>query len=184
MKDASTSTPLKIWTDEDFNVECNQEKLLPVNAKPRRIFKAYVEEWEQAAIVKRDIVNETKLLKKYGGLTWTDPDNNNVVLYSDKKALHWSRVTKKDGGGYCVRAVGPGYDANDPENENHVEPWLIGQTLIGEISHYYRNHPDEGVLVEELQQEKSDDNENNPKGDDDSDSDSDGSSTVLVSIQK
>ena len=143
-----------------------------MESKPRRIFKAYLEDWEAEAITKRDDINKAKLLKKYGGLNWFDPDHNNMLLYSDSKNLHWTRVSKKSGGGYCVNARNPNYDEKDPDNSNNVEPWLISETLIGEIAHYYKSHPKEGVIVEE-KLEDDDDNvittnaENNIDNDDD-----------------
>ena len=128
------------------------------------------------------------------GLTWMDPDHNNVILYSDKKALHWNRVTyhkdkhhkkdkdhKKDkrykDGGYSVRAIGPNYDESNPDNEKkNVEPWSICHTLIGEIAHYYRQHPNEDVVVHE--KEKQNSSNDNSDGDDDNESKSDGSETA------
>ena len=128
-----------------------------------------MESWEKQAIENRDIINESKLLKKYGGLRWMDPDHGNMLLYADKKALHWTRVNKKTGGGYCVNAVGPGYIENDPDNHKHVEPWLIGETLVTEIAHFYRTNPNEGVVVEDLV----DIDINNDDDDDDDDNDDD-----------
>ena len=184
LKDVST-VPLRIWTDEDFITEPEAVK---ENKKPKRIFKAYMEDWEHAAIMKRDLVNETKLLKKYGGLSWTDPDHNDVLLYADKKSLNWSRVTYhgknsinpgtyKDGG-FSVRAIGPNYDERDPENEKkNVEPWSICETIIGEIAHYYRIHTNEGVLVQDKEPDTESTNLNDKNSDDD-DTKSDGSVTA------
>jgi hypothetical protein len=169
-----SSFPMKDWTDDDFRLTADPETIKE-DSKPQRIFKAYLEDWEMDAITKRDVVNETKLLKKYGGLTWLDPDHDNEVLYSDKKSLHWKRVTyhKKDGsykdGGYSVKAIGPNYDERDPENEkNNVEPWSICDVLIGEIAHYYRSHPNEGIVVQEKEQTN---NRTDEKIDEDSDND-------------
>ncbi len=175
LKDVSTM-PLKVWTDDDFKICDDEVQDEEVVTKPRRIFKAFLEDWEQDAITKRDIVNEAKLLRKYGGLTWLDPDNDNVKLRANKNSLHWTRVSKKNGGGYCVNAIGPNYDENDPENFRHVEPWLINDVLIGEISHYYRNNPDEGVVVEDSpDQNRSNNNNDDDDDDDDNDDDDDGS---------
>ncbi len=94
LKDVST-IPLKIWIDDDFKICEDELQDEEVVTKPRRIFKAFLEDWEEDAITKRDIVNEAKLLKKYGGLTWLDPDNGNVKLRANKNSLHWTRVSKK-----------------------------------------------------------------------------------------
>jgi hypothetical protein len=173
LKDVST-IPLKTWSDEDFKIP-NNDNEQPIEArKPRRIFKAYMEDWEKETIQKRDILNESKLLKKYGGLRWLDPDNGNILLYVDKNTLHWTRVNKKNGGGYCVNAIGPGYIENDPENHKHVEPWLINETLIGEIAHYYRINPNEGVVVEDLVDPTNTSHNDDDDDDDDDDDNDDG----------
>ena len=39
-----------------------------------RIFRAWVEDWEEKAIVTCDCVCEAQLLKKYKGLVFFDPD--------------------------------------------------------------------------------------------------------------
>lgn len=74
-----------------------------------------------------------------------------------------------------VIPVGPNYDENDPENFRHVEPWLINDVLIGEISHYYRNNPDEGVVVEDSPNEDRSNNNNDDDNDDDDNYDDGGS---------
>ena len=167
LKDVTT-TPLKIWTDEDFQSTSNQDKT-DEKKKPRRIFKAYLEDWEQEAITKRDAVNQARLLKKYGGLNWLDPDHENMMLYSDSEKLHWTRVNKKSGGGYCVNARNPNFDENDPDGTNNVEPWLISEILIQENSHYYKTHPNEGVVVEEKLEENNINTTNAENDDDDDD---------------
>jgi hypothetical protein len=59
LKDVTTK-PLKVWTDDDFQFITAREKI-PVESKPRRIFKAYLEDWKPAAITNRDDVNKAKL---------------------------------------------------------------------------------------------------------------------------
>ena len=162
-----TSKPLKTWSSDDFGAFRTKGFVRKVEAKPRRIFKAYFEDWEKAAIVKEDVVNRSRLLTKYGGLTWMDADHDNAILYSCSKKLDWTPVSKKDGGGYCVRAISEAYDENDPDKEKHVEPWCINETLIEEISHYYKLNPDKGVLVVEEKNET--DNDSDTEDDDDDD---------------
>jgi hypothetical protein len=69
-----------------------------VDNTPACYFRAWIEDWEIAAEKKEDPVNETRLLAKYGGLEWRDPDNGNIKLILDKEQLHWSPWTKKNGG--------------------------------------------------------------------------------------
>ena len=105
-----------------------------------------------------------------------------MMLYSDKNSLHWTRVNKRTGGGYCVNARNPNWDEHDPDNQRNVEPWLINETLIGEIAHYYRAHPNEGVVVEELVDEDNNIAANadiDAESGSDDDDDDDGSSTLI-----
>lgn len=173
-KDSSdvSSSPLKFWTEDDFNMSDDEaEKAV----KLKRIFKAYIEDWEEEAIKKRDIVNKTKLLSKYGGLTWKDPDNGNTVLNSSSTLLKWTRITKT-GGGYCVMAHDPNYDENDEDPENNTEPWYINEDLIYCIEQYYTQNPNEGVLVISKNNDEDGDGNDHEQEDDD-----DGSSTISTS---
>jgi hypothetical protein len=80
----ATSMPLKYWRDDVFHTTAEDNECEDKDKKPKSIFKAYIEDGEEKAIKKRDIINQTKLLEKYGGLTWLDPDNGNMLLYSNK----------------------------------------------------------------------------------------------------
>ena len=42
----------------------------------QRVFRAWVEEWEEVTRKKNDCVTETQLLAKYKGLVFRDPDTN------------------------------------------------------------------------------------------------------------
>lgn len=169
-----SSSPLKFWRDDDFyNSDGENEEV----EKPKRIFKAFIEDWEEDAIKKRDIVNKTKLISKYGGLTWKDPDHGNMVLRSSTTMLKWTRVTKH-GGGYCVMAHSPEYNENDEEDpENNTEPWYINDDLIYCIEEYYTQNKNEGVLVISNKKKDDDENENDANEIDDDD----GSSTISTS---
>jgi hypothetical protein len=167
-----TTTPIKYFRDDDFDNMLDEEKEENNTKKPPRVFKAFIEDWEQEAIYKRDPVNEAKLLKKYGGLSWNDPDNDNAVLTAHGKTMHWARVTKS-GGGYCVVACDMEYSEDDDNNHKHTEPWEITNDLIDCITEYYKIHTHDGVTVE-MNTENSD----KPASDDDNDNEnSSGSST-------
>ncbi len=106
-----------------------------------------------------------KLLKKYGGLSWQDPDNDNKLLYSDSEKLHWQKPTKKIEGGYCVYARGENYKrCEEEDDEVDTEPWFINGDLIGCIEEYYKLNKHLGVVVESQYKED--------KNDEDSDDDS------------
>jgi hypothetical protein len=156
-----TSAPIKYFRDDDFERMIDEENEEKDTKKAPRVFKAFIEDWEQDAMKKRDPVNEAKLLKKYGGLSWNDPDNNNAVLTAHGKTMHWARVTKT-GGGYCVVACDIDYTDDGDDTNNHTEPWEITSDLIFCIASYYKEHKHYGVKVEtntESIDEANDDNE-------------------------
>jgi hypothetical protein len=156
------SGPCKIWRTDDFMgiVDNDNDETGHRNMGPERLFNAWIEDWEIGAIRKKDPVNEARILHKYGGLQWRDPDNNNIILIADDKKLHWSRVTAT-GGGYAVIAYDEFYKEDDPNNINHKEPWYITMDLIGEISSYYKQNrtPDNVVVVDEPQDSAIEDND-------------------------
>ena len=58
--------------------------------KPKRIFRAWIEDWEQPLLKKNDIVAEIRLCEKYKGLKFYDPDNEcQYTVY--EKNLEWTR---------------------------------------------------------------------------------------------
>jgi hypothetical protein len=68
----SGASPCKEWrTDDFFNVVGNE---IVVDNTPPRYFQAWLEDWETKTVKKEDPVNETRLLAKYGGLEWRDPE--------------------------------------------------------------------------------------------------------------
>jgi hypothetical protein len=148
-EDAKCS-PYKYWRDDDFDKAFGMDMFVAdevdaLAAKPSRIFKAWMEDWEEGATRKRDPVSEVKLLRKYGAMQWFDPDTN-MMYYSDKDALHWSRRTKH-GGGYSILAYDKSYMDDDPDKANHVEPWVVSVDLIECIGKFYKENPGEGVQV-------------------------------------
>jgi hypothetical protein len=149
MTEVKAQSPIKYWMDDDFNLDKDDDddNVKPA-AKKKRPFYAYIEDWENEAIRTRHDVNEQKLLEKYGGLFWKDPDNNNLLLKSNKKELQWSRKTKT-GGGYCVIAHTPDYNEYSDEVDPNAEPWYINDYLIEVITKYYKKHPKKGVLIVE-----------------------------------
>jgi hypothetical protein len=149
--------PCKLWREDDF-ILGGTDGEVNISTTPPRYFRAWLEDWEINAIKKQDVVNETRLLAKYGGLQWRDPDNGYKKLISDRNELHWSRPTKKNGGGYGVIAYDEHYREDDPNNTDHVEPWIVTIDLIECISHFYKNNrTEENVKV--IEKEMDDDNE-------------------------
>ena len=89
----------------------------------KRIFRAWIEDWEQPLLKKNDIVAEIRLCEKYKGLTFFDPDNEcQYTVY--EKNLEWTRGR---GGGWSLICQPHSDDFED-------EPFLIGDMVIGLIA--------------------------------------------------
>jgi len=61
---------------EKFGVDMEALKHVPI----RRVFWAWVEDWEKEARKRNDAVYEAKLLAKHKGLVFRYPDNNNCDI--------------------------------------------------------------------------------------------------------
>jgi hypothetical protein len=67
----------------------------------QRIFRAWVEDWEQDARKNNDIVAEARLLQKYRSLVFHDPDTDNgFCIYDQNMEFHHGR-----GNGWFVLGV-------------------------------------------------------------------------------
>ena len=68
--------------DLDFNAGLLKQGVVVEDlqrAPPKRIFRAYVEPWEEAAQIRRKPDCEDMIARKYGGLRFCDPDNGKVI---------------------------------------------------------------------------------------------------------
>jgi hypothetical protein len=142
----------KDYDDEGYDI-FTEDSRRRVSEKPKRIFKNWCEDWELEARKKKCPINETKLLAKYGNLSWLDLDTK--LMCTSSMELSWTR-RRGDGGGYCVTALDEGYDSDDPNKSEHIEPWEITDDLRYCIASYYSDNPGLGVQVEE---NKDDDSE-------------------------
>ena len=80
------------WTDADILMQVGLECFdgmpgedVPAPVVARRLFKAWIEDWEWEAIGTRDVVMEARLLQKYGGLSWIDPDENELCVAIEER---------------------------------------------------------------------------------------------------
>lgn len=118
------------WTDEDIAFNLGLESWdegagnVPEPVVPRRIFNAWIEEWEWDCIHDRDSVSEARLLQKYQGLMWIDPDQ---VDDSDTYELNTAEDTNmeyqggRDSPGWCV--IGTRF------GDGGMEPWPINVVI-------------------------------------------------------
>ena len=84
--------PTEFWDDDDF--DRSLDEMAPATAKGAavtvRVFKAWYESWEDQAKFNKKSVAEAKLLAKYGGLRFRDPDTKTDFMI-DKEKLSWQR---------------------------------------------------------------------------------------------
>ena len=90
-----------------------------------RVFRAWVEDWELAGMKDNDAVMEARLLEKYKGLAFFDPDDRKTYTVA-KENLEFRRG-RKDGGWYLIcesNVIGDEAEAFSIELANE----LIGST--------------------------------------------------------
>ena len=104
------------WDDDDFaDPGLEDASVGRTQERKTRIFRAWLESWETEVQAKQDPVNEAKLLQKYGGLLWVDPDHGHTFMAS-REQMHWSQM--RGSRGYCVKGLLESYDNTDPENDD------------------------------------------------------------------
>lgn len=75
---------------EKWGVDLNALKAKAI----KRVFRAWVEDWEKESIKHNDVVAEVKLLEKYKGLAFWDP-NDQTTYTIDSENMQWFRSSKK-----------------------------------------------------------------------------------------
>jgi hypothetical protein len=155
----------QFWNEDDFQdlgltkygidvEEITQRK------KPSKIFRAWLEDWEKEILTTNDPVNEAKLLQKYGGMVWHDPDTKcNFTAHPDQMYFNKKRGDK----GYCVFGVKETYNHQDPQDDQW-DPWALTDDLYEEIAEYNsRTNPQAHILIVTKKKEKpiSDDDSSN-----------------------
>ena len=120
------------WTDADILMQVGLECFdgmpgedVPAPVVARRLFKAWIEDWEWEAIGTRDVVMEARLLQKYGGLSWIDPDENELcVAIEERMEFQGGR----NGAGWCLLGTRVNGDGG-------MEPWVL-DVVIDLIAEY------------------------------------------------
>jgi hypothetical protein len=116
---AEQELSMELWNDNDVEFQLGLENFTADEANgvaqsrnPPRLFHTWREDWEAVSSKTNDLVHETRLLHKYGGLRWIDPDSeSNQMFLADKENLEWRRSL-----GWCVIAVG---------EDGTMEPWPV-----------------------------------------------------------
>jgi len=100
----------------------------------KRIFRAWVEDWEDEHLFKECCVSEALLLAKYRGLAFFDPDDF-VTRIVEGKNLEWvKKVRGQKGSKSRWTMMGYSPKTSDEENhyvgfENHLLIELIAETV-------------------------------------------------------
>jgi hypothetical protein len=148
------------WDEKDFDGEVGiqLEKILDNHQEicsdfEKRVVHCYVEDWEELALTnKKDVAGVERVKEKYGGLTFYDPDTDNMVTV-DRKNLQWSSM--KTAFGWCIitRWVEP-KDGDDGELTWHLSNEQPSCALHDAIIDHFAQHPD--PCIEIITKEKED----------------------------
>ena len=151
----------RLWNDNDFTTLKLDKYGIDVEVisgekKAKKVFRAWKEGWEEEETKKADAIIEARLVRKYGGIKWNDPDNENRLVTSHPKQMYWKRERKrKDGSnhtGYYVLATVDGYDMDAPADEQDDELWDFWERndeFYNCVVAYYKANPDADIDVHE-----------------------------------
>ena len=145
-----SSSAGRLWEDDDF-IGCKMDGYCQeiidslatqVNndADDVRIFRAWVEEWEKKKIGPQgDVIFEARLVRKYGGLKWLDPDNNFSVRVSHPERMSFTKA--RGNNKYDILATMNGYDCDSaPESHNDLyDVWETNDNFFEEVMAYYKD---------------------------------------------
>jgi hypothetical protein len=115
---AEKEQSMELWNDNDVEFQLGLENFaadeangaVPQVVNPKRLFHCWMEDWEVVSAKTNNVVHETRLLHKYGGLRWLDPDTDKMFV-AEKDNLEWRRRL-----GWCV--IGLCEDGD-------MEPWPV-----------------------------------------------------------
>jgi hypothetical protein len=114
-----------MFGDDDINFDLQLEKFgvdvaALKEAPAQRIFRAWVEDWEEEARKKNDPVAEARLLQKYKGLVFFDPDTSSTFsIWEQNMEFHRGK-----GNGWFLLAVNADCDNEDGE-EGELEAFSL-----------------------------------------------------------
>jgi hypothetical protein len=145
--------PSAMWGEDDVNFDLQLESFgidsaalaAPVS---NRVFRAWIEVFEEDALKKNDAIKEALLLNKYKDLAFYDPDNK-ITYTIHPGNLEYQRGR---GGGWCVIAVPPDQCGFEEE------PWLISLMLI-ELIRDTQQADNITVLTEEIEDDNATESE-------------------------
>ncbi len=92
----------------------------------KRVFRAWVEDWENECIKNKDVVSEVRLLDKYKGLVFYDPDADKTYTIESKNMEWYNKSRKKniDGGWYLLAT----------SDEDEMDTFMVEDELCSQIA--------------------------------------------------
>jgi len=149
IKYARLSAAGKLWDDNDF-IGCKMDgycgEILESLEAPHenspdevRIVRAWLEGWEKKKIrPSGDSIFEARLVRKYGGLRWLDPDSNFSLRVSHPERMAFTKA--RGNNKYDVLATMNGYDPDSsPESQPALyDVWETNDEFFGLIIEYYK----------------------------------------------
>ena len=98
------------------------------------MFKAWIEDWGWDCIHDNDVVSQAKLLQKYGGLSWIDPDEDELCI---SKEEDMDFQGGRNGAGWCLIGTRP--------RDGGMEPWVLD--IVIDLIAAYEQAPELNVEV-------------------------------------
>ncbi len=147
-RESKLRTAGKLWTDADFETlkldfYCT-DIVESVNALPKaqaRIFRAWEETWEKKKVgPSGDTILEARLVRKYAGLRWLDPDNGYRLCIAHPKRMFFQK--KRGNNKYLIFATYEGFDfAKKTEDQpDKYDGWPITWSdFYEEVVKYYKD---------------------------------------------
>lgn len=142
-----------IWDDDDFETLRLDPYCLPLDVAPddevtrrtTRIFRAWIENWEDECGPNGCPILEQHILRKYGGLKFVDPDGGKKFTVHE----HRSSFQKERGANrYELFCTVDGFDDSiDDDDQNELwEPWCR-DLVIEEIVKFYKKNDNNGLVI-------------------------------------
>jgi hypothetical protein len=135
------------WDDDDaikagFDLHGVDLEETEKGTRPVRVFKCWKEPWEVQLHKKQDVKVKYKMLKKYGGMLWKDPDNDDRLLQADSNDMVFNDV-RGPNRGWHVQAL-----FLDSDGEEETETWECNHQLFGLIHEHYQENRDPTIFIE------------------------------------
>ena len=99
--------------------------VVPEAVLPKRLFRAWIEDWEFECLHKNDPVAMERLLHKYGGMRWEDKDNDDELFIGDSLEMEFQGG--RNGAGWCLIGT--------KVSDGTTEPWVI-DVVLDEIAEF------------------------------------------------